>query len=78
MYVYDKVRILEVVPLQDGIAYLTRFSTEHLSRVNWERTRRLLCGSLVCLSSDEFETVHFAEVANRNTEGLKEGSIARH
>ncbi|PIK63035.1 putative NFX1-type zinc finger-containing protein 1-like [Apostichopus japonicus] len=74
-YVYHKVQVLEGKSFDEGIAYLARFSTEHLLRVNWERARRLLFGSLVCLSSDNFETVHFATVANRKTEDLQRGLI---
>ncbi|PIK63033.1 hypothetical protein BSL78_00040 [Apostichopus japonicus] len=75
VYVYHKVQVLEAKPFDEGIVYMARFSTEHLTRINWERSRRLLFGSLVCLSSDNFETVHFAIVANRKIEGLQGGLI---
>ncbi|KAJ8042130.1 NFX1-type zinc finger-containing protein 1 [Holothuria leucospilota] len=75
IYVYHDVQIIESKPLDEGILYVTRFNVEHLKSVHWERSRRLLYGSLVCLSPDEFETVVFAIVANRKPETLKEGLI---
>lgn len=36
--------------------------------------KRLLIGSLVCLSSDQFDTFHFASVAGkRNEDDLRQG-----
>ncbi|KAJ8042133.1 NFX1-type zinc finger-containing protein 1 [Holothuria leucospilota] len=75
VYVYYDVQVLEAKPFDDGILHVTRFNVDHLKRVKWERSKRLIYGSLVCLSSDDFETVMFAVVANRKAEMLKEGLI---
>ena len=46
-----------------------------MKRVKWERSKRLNFGSLVCLSSDEFSSLVFATVENRDANGLSIGEL---
>ena len=74
--VYDDVRILEPTFGRDGVNYVIQFDVEHLQRVNWFRTKRLIYGSLVCLSDDSFhENMIFASVANRDPDMLCKGKV---
>ena len=76
--VYNDVTVLHPVCNRKGQVYRIRFDPSHpkVKRVNWERSKRLKFGSLVCLSSDEFNTVFvFATVENRRTEGLSVGEL---
>lgn len=43
--------------------------------VRWENSKRLLYGSLVCLSMDNFETFLFATVSDRDPKELKTGQV---
>lgn len=43
--------------------------------VRWQNSKRLLYGSLVCLSSDNFESFLFATVSDRDPEHLQEGQV---
>ena len=72
---YQNVQLLNPVCHPSGICYRIRFDVKPLRRVRWESTRRLIYGSLVCLSSDDFRTQMFATVANRTPESLMKGEL---
>ncbi|XP_013414130.1 NFX1-type zinc finger-containing protein 1-like [Lingula anatina] len=63
---------------KNQITYPVKFDVSRLSKVRWEHSKRLICGSLVCLSKDRFETVIFATVADRDPKKLREGIIELH
>ena len=75
--VYKEVTILHPVCNRKGQVYRIRFNPAHpkVKRVNWERSKRLKYGALVCLSTDEFNTLVFATVENRRPEGLSVGEL---
>ena len=75
--VYNEVTILHPVCNRKGQVYRIRFNPSHpkVKRVKWERSKRLKYGALVCLSSDEFNTLVFATVENRRVEGLSVGEL---
>ena len=75
--VYHDVTVLYPVCSRKGLVYRIMFDLSHpkVKRVNWERSKRLKFGSLVCLSSDEFSTLVFATVENRDAKGLKVGEL---
>ena len=75
--VYHNVTVLYPVCSRKGRVYRIRFDSCHpkVMRVNWERSKRLKFGTLVCLSSDEFRTLVFATVENRDAEGLNVGEL---
>ena len=62
---------------QERPVYRIMFDVMHpkVKRVNWERSKWLKYGTLVCLSSDEFNTLVFATVENRDVKGLKVGEL---
>ena len=74
---YHDVTVLHPVCNRKGQVYRIRFNPSHpkVKRVNWERSKRLKYGALVCLSSDEFNTLVFATVENRRPEGLSVGEL---
>uniref|UniRef100_A0A3Q4GFY5 Zinc finger, NFX1-type containing 1 n=1 Tax=Neolamprologus brichardi TaxID=32507 RepID=A0A3Q4GFY5_NEOBR len=78
---FDDIRIYFdaqlVVPkcTHTGIAYIVQFDAQPLKFVRWQNSKRLLYGSLVCLSSDNFESFLFATVSDRDPEHLQEGLV---
>ena len=64
--VYDNVEILKPKFTSDGVAYKIRFDVSRLRGVQWENSKRLIFGSLLCLSKDNFESFAFATVADRD------------
>ncbi|XP_066577411.1 NFX1-type zinc finger-containing protein 1 isoform X2 [Amia ocellicauda] len=71
--IYFNTFILSPICTPKGIIYRVRFDIKNLKSVNWENSKRLLFGALVCLSRDYFETMIFATVANRDVKELAHG-----
>ncbi|XP_076435849.1 NFX1-type zinc finger-containing protein 1-like [Babylonia areolata] len=72
---YHDVHILRAVCLQSGLGHRLTFDVSRMKRVRWEISKRLIFGSLVCLSADNFQTLFFATVANREASDLREGVV---
>ena len=58
-----------------GITHQIQFSLDGLRGIRWENSKRLIYGSLVCLSHDRFSSLLFGTIANRDAKNLKEGRI---
>lgn len=73
---YEHVNVLNPVCLLNGICFQIHFDSSKFGRVNWEYSRRLIYGSLLCLSSDNFQgSIIFASVVKRDPELLKDGYL---
>lgn len=75
--VYYDVTVLYPVCNRKGLVYRIMFDLSHpkVRRVNWERSKRLKYGTLVCLCADEFSTIVFATVENPDIKELKVGEL---
>ncbi|XP_071958540.1 NFX1-type zinc finger-containing protein 1-like [Antedon mediterranea] len=73
--VYNDVTIEYPVCSHNCILYRVHFDVSRLKGVRWQSTKRLIYGSLVCLSPDDFQTVCFATVANREEKDLENGFL---
>ena len=71
---YYGVHILGFVA-HDSIDHVLCFDTSKLKSVMWNFSKRLIFGSLVCLSKDGFETMVMATISNRDPNDLKEGYV---
>ncbi len=71
---YTGVRILQPVSLNSGLGFDISFSCQFFRKLNWNYTKRLINGSLLCLSADKFKTIAFATVAARKVELLQKVS----
>ncbi|PWW74135.1 P-loop containing nucleoside triphosphate hydrolase protein [Tuber magnatum] len=70
--VYDHVRILGLTFAPMGVCCKVSFSLNRAGkRVRWENSKRLLPGTLVCLSNDNFKTLKLATIAARPKAGLE-------
>ena len=76
--VYKNVQILRPVCASRGINHVIQFDSSQFKNMNWTSSRRLIFGSLVCLSCDNFETVHYATISERNATDLSEGCVEVH
>ncbi|KAK1901087.1 NFX1-type zinc finger-containing protein 1 [Dissostichus eleginoides] len=78
---FDDIRIYFdtklVVPqcTHNGIAYIVQFDIQPLKFVRWENSKRLIFGSLVCLSCDDFESFLLATVSDRHPKELAKGQV---
>ncbi|XP_006839258.1 PREDICTED: NFX1-type zinc finger-containing protein 1 [Chrysochloris asiatica] len=73
--IYFDARIITPMCSASGIVYKVKFDTKPLKFVRWQNSKRLLYGSLVCMSKDNFETFLFATVSNREQEDLCQGIV---
>ncbi len=77
VHVYRDVTVLYPVCSGKGMVYRIRFDAWHSSvrRVKWEKCKLLKFGSLLCLSADDFYTLLFATVENRDPKELCLGEL---
>lgn len=72
---YENVQIISMV-CKDSLEHRLQFQmTTQLKRVRWQSSKRLIFGSLLCLTVDDFETIFFAVVTNRDNTDLEKGII---
>ena len=69
--IYRKVKILYPLCSRSGLRHHIEFDNKNLKRVKWENSKRLIFGSLLCLSKDHFQTFVFATVAEREPKELQ-------
>nr|XP_033785599.1 NFX1-type zinc finger-containing protein 1-like isoform X2 [Geotrypetes seraphini] len=73
--IYSGTRLIAPVCTRTGIVHRVQFEIEKLKAVIWESSKRLLFGALVCLSKDNFKTMLFATVADRDIKDLINGIV---
>lgn len=71
---YQNVRIIGIVPGKT-LDYVIQFDIKPFKKVRWQSSKRLIFGSLVCLSDDHFDTVFFAVITKREDEKIENGVI---
>uniref|UniRef100_A0A3Q3JND9 RZ-type domain-containing protein n=1 Tax=Monopterus albus TaxID=43700 RepID=A0A3Q3JND9_MONAL len=75
IHIYFDARLVVPKCTQTGVAYVVQFDIEPLKFVRWQNSKRLLYGSLVCLSCDNFESFLFATVSDRDPKNLEHGQV---
>uniref|UniRef100_A0A8D0KWH1 Zinc finger NFX1-type containing 1 n=1 Tax=Strix occidentalis caurina TaxID=311401 RepID=A0A8D0KWH1_STROC len=73
--IYFDTRIITPLCSPTGIVYKVQFDIKPLKFVRWQNSKRLLYGSLICMSKDHFETCLFATVSNRDNADLAHGIV---
>ncbi|KAL6112273.1 znfx1 [Pungitius sinensis] len=58
-----------------GMAYIIQFDVKPFKFVRWENSKRLIYGSLVCLSCDNFQSFLYATVSERDPKTLQKGLV---
>ena len=71
---YKDVQIMFPLFSKNGLLYRIKFDSSRFRRIRWENSKRLIFGSLLCLSKDNFESFVLATVENRDVKTLKEVS----
>ena len=73
MKCYQGVRIVGKELTLSGVNHKVQFDVSKFGMTNWAQSKRLIFGSFLCLSKDNFETMLFATVANRDPRDLSKG-----
>nr|KAG5707168.1 hypothetical protein BaRGS_017852 [Batillaria attramentaria] len=71
---YHRVQVIGLA-CKEALEHRVHFDISHMKHVRWESSKRLLYGSLVCLSVDDFENISFAIVTNRDIKDLENGIV---
>ena len=75
-FLYHGVRIVRPVMTRGGTGHLLQFDTSHFNKFRWVSSKRLISGSLLCLTEDNFKSVLYATVEGRDPKQLERGQIA--
>ncbi|KAL9976038.1 hypothetical protein ACROYT_G013272 [Oculina patagonica] len=75
MKYYPGARIVEKKFTRSGIIYQVEFDVSRFNTSRWANSKRLIFGSFLCLSNNNFETMLFATVCIRDPEQLVKGKI---
>ena len=74
--VYTNVHVVDPVCLKSGLGFQLKFDTSGaLKNVQWEHSKRLIYGSLLCLSHDNFHNIIFVTVVDRDPAMLAQGFV---
>ncbi|XP_030230319.1 NFX1-type zinc finger-containing protein 1 isoform X5 [Gadus morhua] len=73
--VYFDAKLESPLCTRSGIAYVIKFDVKPLKFVRWENSKKLLYGSLLCMSCDFFENFLFATISERELKDVKKGRI---
>ncbi|XP_040293905.1 NFX1-type zinc finger-containing protein 1 [Bufo bufo] len=73
--IYFDTRVVAPICTHSGIIYKVQFDITPIKSIRWQNSKRLIYGSLVCLSKDNFETFLFAVVSNREVTELEKGEV---
>ncbi|KAG8194822.1 hypothetical protein JTE90_017261 [Oedothorax gibbosus] len=73
--VYPNVNITKQDFVNGGLVHIACFNDASFSKIKWDYSKRFLTGSLLCFSSDDFETMLFASVAKRDPKELVKGLL---
>ncbi|KAK7877833.1 hypothetical protein WMY93_031505 [Mugilogobius chulae] len=73
--IYHDTKVIAPKCTINGLAYVVQFNVEPLKFVRWQNSKRLIFGSLVCLSCDNFESFLFATVSDRDPKYLQKGKV---
>ncbi|CAB4422693.1 unnamed protein product [Rhizophagus irregularis] len=64
--IYEKVNLVRISFTSIGVVHRISFTVKHNERVIWPTSKRLLPGTLVVFSKDNFDTMKFGTVYNRS------------
>ncbi|KAF8778266.1 NFX1-type zinc finger-containing protein 1 [Argiope bruennichi] len=73
--VYPNVQIIKQEFVNGELLHMIYIDDQKFAKIKWEFSKRLLSKSLLCLSSDNFQTMLFATVAKRDPEELVKGLL---
>lgn len=75
--IYEKVAFQGVQVEEDKVGVCLCFDVDrrYCSQINWEQSKRFMLGSLLILTSNDFESIVLATVLKRSVGDLKEGKI---
>lgn len=74
--IYPDVQIISGDLVRDQFIFEVQLSDDNYKHIRWEKSKRLLTGSLLVFTSDLFKSTYFATVATRNQVELSKGILS--
>ncbi|XP_065646568.1 NFX1-type zinc finger-containing protein 1 isoform X4 [Hydra vulgaris] len=71
--VYQDLQVLYPICTHRGVTFKVCFGSPKMHYLAWEQSRNLIFGSLLCFSNDNFKTMIFGTVSDRNSYELQRG-----
>ncbi|XP_060580703.1 NFX1-type zinc finger-containing protein 1-like [Ruditapes philippinarum] len=79
MKIYENVRVLSPVVTQQGLCYKMKLQmTPNLRNIEWKFSKRLIYGSMVCLTDKDFTEFFLATVVEREDKDIRRGYFVVH
>ncbi|MCO5562178.1 hypothetical protein L7F22_015804 [Adiantum nelumboides] len=75
IHVYQNVRLAGLQCGSDAMVFRVSFTANMRRPIDWQSAKRLMFGSLLCMSCDNFQTLLWAVVANRTVELLGKSMV---
>lgn len=66
LHVYTGVKVVGVLSTWEGLVYRIELRPEETRKINWEKSKQLMYGSLLCFSDDDFSSLIWATVWRRD------------
>ncbi|CAJ1431671.1 unnamed protein product [Effrenium voratum] len=66
LHVYTGVKVVGVLSTWEGLVYRIELRKDELRKINWEKSKQLMYGSLLCFSDDDFSSLIWATVWRRD------------
>ncbi|ESO98812.1 hypothetical protein LOTGIDRAFT_114003 [Lottia gigantea] len=73
--VYFNVKLIRPICTNNGLGYTVSFDAKRANNIKWESSKRLMYGSLLCLSKDNFQNCVYATVVNRDKKDISNGLL---
>ncbi|KAK0051424.1 NFX1-type zinc finger-containing protein 1 [Biomphalaria pfeifferi] len=74
MLFYENVKIIGL-EVFNGIDHILMLDMSKLQKVRWDSDRRLIFGSLICLTNNNFKTIIYATVTQMDRSEIKKGIL---
>jgi hypothetical protein len=66
LHVYTGVKVVGMLSTWEGLVYRIELKKQQTRSINWEKSKQLMYGSLLCFSDDNFETLIWGTVWRRD------------
>ena len=73
--IYRNVWIISPVCLPEGLGFKLQLDSATVKGIDWHTSKRLIFGSLLCLTTDDFRTFSIATVAGREEKEIRNGIV---
>lgn len=77
--IYENVRVHTPAVTERGLCYKLQLEmNKRLQQTNWRFSKRLIYGSMVCLTDNDFNSFYLATVVGRDEQDIKNGFFTVH